>query len=97
MENALWFTCTGTDNTSKCEVDKLKVSVTIPATVVSFISHLIVVADDIWGLKNILTVLRGFFIQCKTSSVAPDPENIPEPAKNPTNADTNLFAVCVLE
>ena len=95
MENALWFSCAGTKNTSKCEVDKLKVTVTIPATVSSFIGQLVVVVDDFWGWRNIMTVIRGFSIQCKNSSVAPDQENNSEPAQNPTNAETNLFAVSV--
>ena len=95
IENMLSLSCVGSDDRSHCVGDKMRVRVTIPATVASFLGQLMVVVDDIWGWMNILTELQGFIIKCKlsTSTVAPAPENNPEPLNNPTNAEQNLFAV----
>ena len=95
IENVLRLSCVESDDIGHCEVDKLRVRVTIPITVASCLGQLVVVVDAIWGWKNILTVLRGFCIKWKSSTVAPAPENSQEPANNPTNSETNLFAVSV--
>ena len=94
-ENMLRLSCDGSENTTQCEIDKNRVRISIPATVASFLGHIVVVVDDLRGWKKILKDLRGFCIK-HTSTVAPAPdlENNPEPANNPQK-DLLLFKVNV--
>ena len=88
-ENMLRLACDGSENTTQCEIDKNRVRISIPATVASFLGHIVVVVDDLRGWKKILKDLRGFCIK-HTGTVAP----APEPTKN-TQQDSLLFKVSV--
>ena len=44
----------------KCKAFRVRTMVMIPATMTSFLCHIIVVVDDIWGWKNINNAVRQF-------------------------------------
>ena len=85
IENMMRLPCVRSDDASQCEASKMRVRVTIPATIVSFLCQLVVVVDDLWGWRKLLTLLRDFCTKCKPGTVAPAPDNEPELA-NPINA-----------
>lgn len=82
VENMLRLPCVGSKNMSDCEFNKMRVNMSIPATAASFICQLVVIVDDLWGLKKVITT--AFNNMCKKpNSVSPENNlEIPIPEVN---------------
>ena len=89
ISNVPMLICVGSENASDCTMNKMRITITIPATLMSTICQLTVVVDDLWGWRNIISrMLRGVSNMCKPNAVTP--ENSQEPAKN---QNTHQFPV----
>ena len=92
IENMLRLSCSGSEDANQCTANKMRIIMTIPATLTSFICQLVVVVDDLWGWNNMsLTVFRRFSHMCCRPNLV-TPENGQETTNNTTN-NSHQFVV----